>query len=854
MEHLNCLNAFCDFPSEARFLWAKSSPYKQLLAHMIDTGCCVKAYLQAPSSCAILQFLSSQWECAEDTAVSFAAYLASMHDIGKATPQFQMQNKEWLKRLMSTEMKEFFFGEIPQTVRHEYFSAKIFRRIWKQENRRLSSSYSRVISLHHQRADNSDCSPSSKRWEKLQNLLEADLHIIFNAPNHLLRPSHMDAVCTLLTPLTILCDWVASSGAFDKMPEVMPGYVSTSAKIAEDTLQKYGLTGGSNYSGFYSVQSIWPQITQLRAIQQYCGQLNLLAPLTIIEAPMGEGKTEAALCLAANICAEREKRGIYVALPTQATSNQMYGRVEEMLQTLHVGHARLLHGTAFLQEMDRTIQSEDAEEAGRWLSPLRMGLLAENGVGTVDQVMAAVLLAKFSALRLLGLSNKVLIIDEIHAYDAYMSEIICILLYWCRALRIPVILLSATLQDSQRIDYLSCFVTNMDSLKISRHYPLITQVGNDEELTQIECDASLKTKYLFEPVHLGHDYRRFAQCAIEKIAGGGCYCILTNTVKRAQEVYGVLTEIKDEETDVILYHARFPMGQREDIEKMCLSKFGKEFDAQRPKKAILVATQVVEQSLDIDFDGMLTELAPIDLLLQRSGRVHRHRSRNRPQGMTEPVIHVILPDEEAENDIDKRYGASGYVYEPFLLNNTEHLLSDKLFVCVPEDIRSMVGKVYDQRMPQNKDAWKKSLFNKERKKADAKSKAFPLPDANLFFPTQACYREFRQMNVDDGFEPSSRATTRQEEPTIRIAFCSPTIVKSARKGLLSREQEKLIFLASVSIPAKRFLKLDLEKSNLFQLQKGSLKGCFLSENPDMAQIGKYSLINDPILGIIIKEE
>ena len=156
---------------------------------------------------------------------------------------------------------------------------------------------------------------------------------------------------------------------------------------------------------------------------------------------------------------------------------------------MHYGNARLLHGTAFLtQQLPDTFATEDEAIAAKWIRPSRMGFLSANAVGTIDQAMATVLSTKFSSIRLAGLSNKVLIIDEIHAYDMYMSQIIEILLRWCYGCGIPVILLSATLQMSQKQRYLACFGMDSDVL-LADSYPLLTQVLPNGIIQQTPLDA-----------------------------------------------------------------------------------------------------------------------------------------------------------------------------------------------------------------------------------------------------------------------------------------------------------------------------------------------------------------------------
>lgn len=213
-----------------------------------------------------------------------------------------------------------------------------------------------------------------------------------------------------------------------------------------------------------------------------------------------------------------------------------------------------------------------------------------------------------------------------------------------------------------------------------------------------------------------------------------------NTVKAAQEVYSVLRAklndlgLRADEVTTLLFHARFTVGRRNEIEQQCLRLFGRDAGERRPKRAILVATQVVEQSLDLDFDTMISELAPIDLLLQRAGRVHRHRERKRPEGLEKPVIHVLMPDERASEDVDERYGLSGKVYAPFLLYNTELLLKNGISVSVPKDVRNVISKVYDYISAQAEEAWAEMAFKAQMKSANARSVIWDEPDPDVFFP------------------------------------------------------------------------------------------------------------------------
>ena len=842
-----------------KMLWAKSDPYKQLSAHMIDTGCCTMTLLRSESSKSLLVFLSEQWKCSEERAASFASYFAALHDIGKAIPQFQMQNEDCWSRLVSAAGDTLLSGKNSEPIRHEYASARIMRRIWKKQHvsRPAVDGYACVLSLHHQKINLSSGLRHKEEfpgfWQEMQEQLERLIRKTFAVSDGLPVPDDVDAVCVMLTGLIILCDWVASSGPFESECNATDdGYFSYSMATAEKTMRSYGLIGEQANRSINGFHDLWPQIGEMRDIQKQCEKLNPASPLTIIEAPMGEGKTEAALYIAEKMKGVWNKRGIYMALPTQATSNQMYGRIDTMLNAIGGGHVRLMHGMAFLQNTDPHIQSEDAAAAEAWLGSSRMSMLDENGVGTVDQAMAGVLLSRFSILRLLGLSNKVLVIDELHAYDAYMSEIIKTLLQWCCALHIPVVLLSATLQDSQRRKYLSCFTgESEEKLSLSNAYPLITQVDRNGELMQKEARATMETSYEFKTAALGTDCSAIAAFANQIIQKGGCYCILVNTVKKAQAVYRALLETKDSDTETFLFHARFPVGRRDLIEKECLKKFGKGKNCQRPAKAILVATQVVEQSLDIDFDGMLTDLAPIDLLLQRAGRVHRHRDRIRPAGFEKAVVHVIVP-RESSTDLEKRYADSGYVYAPFLLYNTEQLLNDGLFIRVPQDLRQVIGTVYEKVTAENWHIWQERAFSQQFMQANAKGVTFPEPNCRYFFPAQS-HPEFVNMEVDDGFEPSIRASTRLGEPVCRIAFSDSETLEKARSGRISVKDKQTIILESVSLSMRHLSERDLISGGLYKIDRSALKGCYISEKNDRIRIGNKDLVNDPVLGVLWEE-
>jgi CRISPR-associated endonuclease/helicase Cas3 len=348
----------------------------------------------------------------------------------------------------------------------------------------------------------------------------------------------------------------------------------------------------------------------------------------------------------------------------------------------------------------------DAEEkaAMEWFRPMKRGLLAPYAVGTVDQALMSALNVRFGFLRLFGLSGKVLIIDEVHAYDAYMNSILTMLLRWCSSLGIPVILLSATLPQSKRMKLVSAYtgnniLDNSDAMK-KTPYPLITLADGPGSMREIPIEGPISHIQISLYRHYGKlgDPAAAAKLAVSLSENGGCICIIANTVTSAQSIYSELKKLPIKDTIIKLFHARFRAERRQEIENEVLDMFDKrsllpENDPARtvrPRRAILVATQVVEQSLDLDFDEMITEIAPIDLILQRSGRLHRHQREKRPSGELRR-LHILYPD-----SCSLDFGPTKLVYDSYTLIRTLFAINIDN-ICLPDDMRELVEIVYSEK-------------------------------------------------------------------------------------------------------------------------------------------------------------
>jgi len=233
------------------------------------------------------------------------------------------------------------------------------------------------------------------------------------------------------------------------------------------------------------------------------------------------------------------------------------------------------------------------------------------------------------------------------------------------------------------------------------------------------------------------DTEYIAKHASSLVANGGCICVMLNTVHQAQQVYTELIKLVPDDVNTLLFHARYQVKNRKAVEENCIKWFGKGADSSRPTKAILVCTQVVEQSLDVDFDYMITEIAPIDLLLQRAGRVHRHRNNMRPSGMKSPTIEVLIPGSNSSSDARRRYGTTGVIYDPFLLTNTETLLSSLDVIRIPEDMRHAIEKCYENIDEKNMAEYIRLQAGNSFLKSEAESVIYSKPNPKLFFPVQS---------------------------------------------------------------------------------------------------------------------
>lgn len=577
---------------------------------------------------------------------------------------------------------------------------------------------------------------------------------------------------------------------------------------------------------------------RLRALQEEVADMVVRLPsdetgLVLIEGPMGIGKTEAALMVW--LLRRDQLRGLYLGEPSMASGNAMYPRLAEFLRAQGLeGRASygLTHGASVLSKdyraalgrADPLAAQRVAAELGEgpvastWMNGGGRGMLAPFAVGTIDQLLLGVLGVKHHFVRLWGVSDRLVILDEVHAYDTYTSSLMERLVCWLGAIGATVVVMSATLPAASRQALLNAWRQGhglapspvpVQSPVQSPGYPrveLVSSAGR-HDLRQLShaVGRALKVRLKAAPV----DTALLAKLATDLTLPGGTTGVICNTVARAQKLYqetrdeltrrGVpVRTLTDRVTDfearpfheddqgaVLLHllHAQYPGDERAARELEVLQRLGKPGadGVLRPERMIVIATQVIEQSLDIDLDVLISDLAPIDLLLQRLGRMWRH---DRPgpgarHAHTEPVLYVAglrnWPEERVLKDT-----AWKFVYPEALLLRAWTLLHPRLedTIDIPADLDALVQRGYAPTFDASTlsvlqqetlaDAWKRLQADILRDAGIASSVRIPVPEAYVEHIVPGDPTAAAEGSGDDPDENEDRPVTRLGRLSVRM--------------------------------------------------------------------------------------
>ncbi len=496
-----------------------------------------------------------------------------------------------------------------------------------------------------------------------------------------------------LPGLCAASDWVGSNTTW--FEAVAPGlaleeYLDRSRIIAERAVREAGLAGTTVKTG--SVVDF-----ALRPMQQACGEIAMPdgPMLAVIEDETGAGKTEAALILAQRMAHAGKGRGLYLALPTMATADAMFGRASEVIgriftkPSLTLAHGRAGLSAAFGDLVRGGAPGEDAPSCTAWLADSRRrSLLADVGVGTIDQVLLSVLPVRHQTLRHFGLSSKILIVDEVHEMgEPYVAKELERLLQMHRAAGGSAILLTATLPLELRDMLLATYGGSSDDPS----YPALTVAGGDAA-TVFPPDKRPRKG----PVTV--DRLPDAPAALQVIADGvdaGAACVWVRNA--VDEAIDAVLKLRDKGIEARLLHARFALCDRKRIEAEVLARAGKAGEGRRG--FVLVGTQVLEASLDLDFDVMVTDIAPVAGLIQRAGRLWRHmaeRPRER-RPVPFPVLHVLSADPSCVSDerwLQPVLGRGAWVYSIADTWRAARVVFERGRIEAPDGLRSLIEAVH----------------------------------------------------------------------------------------------------------------------------------------------------------------
>ncbi|WP_331731457.1 CRISPR-associated helicase Cas3' [Streptomyces sp. NBC_00073] len=736
-------------------VWGKSdelpAPYP-LGCHSLDTAAVAMLLWDVHLSTGQRRFVADSFGVPERQARALVAFWAGLHDLGKCCPSFQSSPTGPEPKFLQQEEFASPTGWMNEgAVRHDRVTHLVLPSILadygydaaSRPGKSVAHQVAQILGGHHgvyglmlDRAAMRHPERAEPRvgtapgWREQRAALVDVVHAACGRPAAP-RGVAPAGAAVLVTGLVVLADWIASghtwvrarqddwmvAGEADWQAHFQRAYAAAGPAVERLQLAAPQWAPASGFS------DVFPEITQPYPLQaDIAARLPGLVAgpgILLVTAPTGDGKTETGLFGARLLGAAAGHPGLGVLLPTMATTDAMWNRVRVYVRRAAAVDTpvTLLHGMAWLKEAYST-DAPDAElcddgvstTAGDFVRRKHLGLAAGTAVGTWDQAAMACLPMRFNTLRWLGLSGKTLIIDEAHAYDAFGHALTVRLLQWLGHLGAPVVLLSATLAGSLAERLVHAYLQGAGHTALEPVTPAYPGwLFADASTATVTASATIPSTRAHslavdqQSVRHTHDLHaadgraahlaRLLSPLYDAGEDPGAVLVVCNTVPDAQATYEALAARSGTRTpNLLLLHARMPQWQREDLTRQLLTLLGPR--ARRPHEPwIVVTTQVAEQSLDVDFDLVVTDLAPLAQLLQRAGRGHRHilggRGR-RPSWAPAPRLVVLAPAGELPPP------AWGNVYDAALLRRTRDLLTEKAGepVAIPEDVTSMIETVY----------------------------------------------------------------------------------------------------------------------------------------------------------------
>ena len=791
----------------ARSFWAKSGDGKTWLSvvqHLLDSagiaGYLFDEYLSEHHR----QLMASVWGGDQAKARSSLTFLMSIHDLGKVSPQFSCQRSDLAELIRNQGLAVMHEQYYPE---RSYLPHGLVSQFALQDeiseargDRAAARHWAILVGVHHGRYPDAAAvaealeqyryhegsSRDDPRWgqarSEILRFMASRSGFPLSAPDTAL-PELPIAVASAYASALVIADWLASNEDYfplrprpvdDSGKLSISGYPELNARQQCERVRRAWKRAQfptpmrvpnsdiENVADFYRHRFSWPASYQPTKAQREVIEIAAAEnpDLMIVEAPPGSGKTALAFAAAEVLMRERGLQGIFVALPTQATTNAMFERVTSWLTSIlgdepqklgvHLAHGKNNLNKSFMELLESghsplEVYDDDADSkdnglhASRWMGQRWRSTLSPVVVGTIDQVLLAALKSRHVLVRHLGLMGKVVIIDEVHAADAYMQTYLKAALTWLGLYQIPVVLLSATLPPERRRELLDAYRRGQGApaantaLDKAIGYPVISTVAAGQvRIHEIEGEPEVTKQIIPTQVASAEEIAKLLE---QELADGGCAVVIRNTVGEAQETYAAVKKVFGRQQATLL-HARFLAVERSSRDSSMLELFGKN-STKRPQRHVVVATQVIEQSLDVDFDLMLTDPAPMDLVLQRIGRLHRHAGRNRPKGL-QAARCLVLVNDLASAPWSYSSGTD-YIYARYMTLRTLGILADRgqITVSEPNDYAQLTALAYNTAESVGPKQWGKSFaqaecdYQRDCNQSQIKAHTWCLDGANL---------------------------------------------------------------------------------------------------------------------------
>lgn len=765
----------------------EGADYHLLPYHCLDVAA-VGALLLAPKK-KLTKDLAEFLGMSPEDVKNLIVFLLVFHDLGKFTSAFQglysaddgiLISPVFGRKLKSYDghhyrhdrMGLYFWHDITANCLWQVFNTEHLGKEKGRAEDGLMILMECMLGHHGEPIDPNECK-SIRRFTEPENLEAAQL--FFTDVYELLKPSlpieklqsdswrkRLEQVSWQIAGIAVLADWVGSDQSHFKYhsgPMLLGKYWVMAQKTAIAALNATDLNAVPTVSPYKSIKEYYGY--NPTPLQQWAEDVAIddSPQLFILEDVTGSGKTEAAMALTHRLMEAGAAEGFYFGLPTMATSNAMFDRVSKHYQQmLSLADGRqpsivLAHGAREMNDVFReavlAAENPDSQydaidptataQCNQWLADSRKkALLAPVGVGTIDQALLAVLPRRHQSLRLLGLNQKVLVVDEVHASDDYMFELLESLLSFHLHQGGSVVLLTATLSQKQRKRLVSCWHKAGDVSPVAlknTDFPLATKVSLNQNslLSEVSLENRKDVSREIAVVFL-HDEESCINKVLEAVERDECVVWIRNSVNDALEAYQLIQQRMENPDNCLLFHSRFILQDRKNIEKKVLEVFGKSGDASIRAGKVLISTQVFQESLDADATVMISDICPIDDLIQRVGRLHRHtRDKNQKyqQGIKDfrpsPTLWLHCPqwsDDPGVSWLSENFKNTQYVYRsPGRLWLGMRELKKLGAIRMPAEARQLIESVYgeeaEQQIPEALKNQENALIGEERCKASA---------------------------------------------------------------------------------------------------------------------------------------